>query len=105
MSKSATLQAREYIYELKNCANEFGFKDEEAWEFSLVTDAEKSIIERGYYPTLSATAEPLVLLELLKLVKDNLFIPKSQHEPKLNARKLAASKINHLIAFNVKRQR
>ena len=40
--KSVEIQAREYVYDVKNCASEFGQSTLEGWEFSLVTDEEKT---------------------------------------------------------------
>ncbi len=105
MARSIEFQEAEYIYELENCAKEHGFKTDEGWQISLASDDEKFIIEKGYHPTLSAKAQPPILLELLGLVKDKLSIPKSQLETTLDERMLTASRTRHIIAFNIKRPR
>ena len=47
ISKSVESQAREYVYDVKNCASEFGQSTLEGWEFSLVNDVEKTKIEKN----------------------------------------------------------
>ena len=50
MTKEAIeLKAKIYVYDLNNCAKENGFKNEETWEFSLATDAEKSVLKRNTF--------------------------------------------------------
>lgn len=47
VNQTVELQAKIYVYDLNNCANEYGFKDDEGWELSLANDAEKSEIEKN----------------------------------------------------------
>ena len=79
-NKTIEAQAREYVYDLKNCASEFGFNNKEGWEFSLVTDLEKTKIEKEYYPTISAHPAQEVLSEFLRLVKSILTLPYNKEE-------------------------
>jgi len=65
-------EAKMYVYDLNNCARENGFKAEETWEFSLSTDMEKTILEKKYFPTISAKVMPEFLSELVNLVKSKL---------------------------------
>jgi hypothetical protein len=98
-------QAKIYLYDLNNCAREFGFKADEVWEVSLATDEEKVAIEKKYFPTISAKALPEILSEMFGLVKDKLAQARSDIEMTLDKKKIAASKLQYLIAFNLKRER
>ncbi|MEO6852244.1 MAG: hypothetical protein ABI203_02660 [Mucilaginibacter sp.] len=98
-------QAREYVYDLKNCASEYGFNNLEGWEFSLVTDVEKTKIEKEYYPTIAAHPAQDALLEFLKLVKSKLLLPLNEEENGFDATSAAHKNIRHLIAFNSKMHR
>lgn len=103
--RSVEFQAKEYVYDLNNCATEYGFKNDEGWELSLATDTEKIAIEKKYYPTVSAKVLPETLLELFRLVKDKLIAAKSDMERKLETNTGTNINLQYLIAFNPKRPR
>ena len=103
-NKSVESQAREYVYDVKNCASEFGQSTLEGWEFSLVTDVEKTKIEKNYYPTVSAHPAQEALFELFRLVKSKLLLPigKTENNFDINS---TNKNVTYLIAFNPKFQR
>jgi hypothetical protein len=105
INKSVESQAREYVYDVKNCASEFGQSTLEGWEFSLVTDVEKIKIEKNYYPTISAHPAQEALLELFRLVKSKLIQPMNNSENTFDAKSLTNKDVTHLIAFNPKLHR
>ena len=70
--KSAELQARDFVYELNNCASEYGFGKEELWEVNLVSEKEKEKLEKKYYPTVSALMAPEIIPVMEELVKSKL---------------------------------
>lgn len=105
INRTVESQAREYVYDLKNCASEFGQNTLDGWEFSLVTDVEKAKIEKDYYPTVSAHPEQEALFELLKLVKGKLMLPLNHAEYGFDADSTTHKNIRHLIAFNPKLHR
>jgi hypothetical protein len=102
ISKSVESQAREYVYDVKNCASEFGQSTLEGWEFSLVTAVEKTKIEKNYYPTVSAHPAQEALFELFRLVKSKLLLPLSNLEHSFDTNSLTHKDVTHLIAFNPK---
>ncbi len=83
-SQLGEFQANLYIYDLHNCAKEFGFKTEDVWEVGLVTDVEKSAIEKKYFPTISIKILPAILLETFEMVKEKLLQAKSEAENKFD---------------------
>ena len=105
INKSVESQAREYVYDVKNCASEFGQSTLEGWEFSLVTDIEKTKIEKNYYPTVSAHPAQEALVELFKLVKSKILLPINHLENSFDSNSLANKNVTHLIAFNPKLHR
>jgi hypothetical protein len=46
MNQTPEYQAKEYLFDLNNTANENGFKADESWKVSLATAAEKAAIEK-----------------------------------------------------------
>jgi hypothetical protein len=105
IDRTVESQAREYVYDLKNCASEFGQNTLDGWEFSLVTDVEKKKIEKDYYPTISAHPAQEALFELLKLVKEKLKLPLNNVEYGFDINSATHKNITHLIAFNPKLHR
>jgi len=105
ISKTVEAEAREYVYDLKNCASEFGFKNDEGWQFSLVTDQEKTKIEKDYYPTISAHPAQEALFEFLKMVKEKLMLPLNKEEYGFDPSSAVHKNVRHLIAFNPKMHR
>lgn len=104
-NQTIEFQAKVYIYDLNNCANEHGFKANEEWELSLATDTQKAELEKQYYPTLSTKALPEVLAELFKLVKGKLNSIKSDYSTNEAVNNTAHSDLQYLIAFNPDRHR
>lgn len=51
MSKEPIIdfQAKAYVFELKNCAREFGFKTDEGWELKLAARQEKLRSEKNIF--------------------------------------------------------
>jgi hypothetical protein len=99
ISKSVESQAREYIYDVKNCASEFGQSTLDGWEFSLVTDAQKTKIEKNYYPTVSAHPAQEALFELFRLVKSKLLLTTSKTENNFDVNSVDKN-VTYLIGFN-----
>jgi hypothetical protein len=105
ITKSVETQAREYIYDVKNCASEYGQSTLEGWEFSLVSDVQKIKIEKNYYPTVAAHPAQELLFALFKAVKSKLMIPLSGLENGFDITSAANKDITYLIAFNEKLHR
>jgi hypothetical protein len=101
--KSAEVQARDFIYELNNCASEYGFSKEELWEVDLVSEKEKIKLEKKYYPTISALTTPEFVPVMLGLV--HIKLPQFISETPAPAGKTEVIKgiQQYLIAYSAKR--
>ena len=97
-------EAKMYVYDLNNCARENGFKAEETWEFSLATDIEKTVLEKKYFPTISAKVMPEFLSELVNLVKSKLKHT-SYNIERAGTHNVKESGLQYLIAYNPGRLR
>jgi hypothetical protein len=104
-NKSIEYQAREYLFDLKNFAIENGFKPEEHWEVSLATAAEKEVIENKYNPTISTKVVPEVLSGMFPIVKAKLSQALDNVENSIDAKSLAKSGLQYVIAYNPTRLR
>jgi hypothetical protein len=106
IQRTLEFRAKEYVYDLNNCASEYGFKEDEGWELSLATDSEKIAIEKKYYPTVSAKVLPETLLELFRLVKGKLIAARSDMEKRFDpANHVNNNNLQYLVAYNPKRPR
>jgi hypothetical protein len=98
-------QAKIYVYDLDNCAREFGFKADEGWELSLATTEERTALEKKYYPIISTKVLPEILAELFGVVKSKLVQAASNIQNKLDVNRAAGHDLQYLVAFNPKRHR
>jgi hypothetical protein len=101
--KSAEVQARDFIYELNNCASEYGFSKDELWEVELVWEKEKIKLEKKYYPTISALIAPEFVPVMLGLV--HVKLPQFINEMPVPESKTEIIKggQQYLIAYSAKR--
>jgi hypothetical protein len=98
------MQAKVYVYNLKNCASEYGFSAQEGWNLVSVSEYEKANLEKKYYPTLSVKVAPEQIAEMLRLVRDKLSSPAmDEHDTDRPAR--FDHGMQHVVAFNPKRLR
>lgn len=105
-NQSVEFQAKMYVYDLNNCAKEFGFKPDENWELSLASASEAIDIEKRYYPTITTKVLPEILNELLRVVKGKLIEAKAGFDRKLDGGSSASGRdLQYLVAYNPKRVR
>jgi len=100
--QSADWQAKEFIYDLRNSANENGFKPEEKWQLSLVTLRDKAVIEKKYHASVTTKASPEVLSEIFTLVQAGLKQPASNIP---DVKTIGLNQLQYLIAYNPDRER
>jgi hypothetical protein len=98
-------QAKIYVYDLNNCAREFGFKADESWEVSMATGAEKAAIEKQYFPTLSASVLPEMLAEMFGSVKFKLTQKLAGMENALDTAAIRRQHLQYLVAYSPNRLR
>jgi hypothetical protein len=98
-------QAKEYLFDLNNTANENGFKADESWKVSLATAAEKAAIEKNYYPVIATKVLPEVLPGLYRIVKASLKQGLDNAENAMDAKTLVNSGLYYVVAYNPNRLR
>jgi hypothetical protein len=103
--QSIESETRMYLYDLNNTAKEFGFKGEDRWELTMVTDTERKKIQKDYYPTIAAKIIPEFLLQVFNLTKERLNQSFSKTNEETANRNVAISELNYIVAFNPKRPR
>ncbi|MDB5029853.1 hypothetical protein [Mucilaginibacter sp.] len=98
-------QAKEYLFDLNNIANENGFKSEEGWELSMATADEKKAIEKKYYPTVSTSVLPEIVAAFLTLVKTKLATVKAKFHNATEHDAARNKQLQFLVAYNPNRLR
>jgi hypothetical protein len=100
--ESADRQSTEFLYDLRNNANENGFKPEEKWQLSLVTLKDKAAIEKKYHATVAAKASPEMLSAMISLVQTGLNQPITNL---LDIKTMGLNQLQYLIGYNPARER
>jgi hypothetical protein len=103
--QTVEFQAKIYVYDLKNCAREFGFKADENWEISMANSAENAVIEKQYFPTLSASVLPEILAEMFGSVKFKLTQKMVSPENALDTAAIHVQHLQYLVASSPNRLR
>lgn len=98
-------QAKIYVYDLQNCAREFGFKTDEHWEVSMVSAKEKTSIEKKFFPTLSTRILPEMIVGVLASIKVKLRQQLAEKERKLDTAGIQQQELQYIVAYNANRPR
>ena len=98
-------QTKIYMYDLMNEAKEHGFKNDDQWQLSLVTDNEKTRLLKDYYPAVAAKIFPEMLLQVFQSVKSKLSQSLSKEEQQLNSTSVLKEDLKYIVAYNIKRPR
>ena len=98
-------QAKIYVYDLKNCAREFGFKADEKWEVSMASSVDKAAIEKQYFPTLSVSVLPEMLAEMFGSVNFKLTQKLAGLEAALDTAAIRKQHLQFLVAYSPNRLR
>lgn len=104
INSTVELQAKMYVFDLGNCAKEFWFKEDEAWDLCLVSAEQKLELERKYHPTISKKGLPEALIQVHRIVKSRLLKANPNFLQPGQAEKMSSAP-EFLIAFNRNRQR
>ena len=104
-NQTADYKAKAYVYDLDNCAKEFGYKQDENWELSEVSDNNKKAIEKKYYHTVSIKAFPEMLAELFHIVKTRLTQLNAGVANSAIPVHVPPADLQFLVTYNPKRQR
>ena|ERR1700761_2922414 len=98
-------ETKMYLYDLMNAANEHGFKADDSWELSMVTNSERIKIQKDYYPTIVTKVIPEFLLQVFNLTNSKLKQSSNKSGESLNNRNVVNNELNYIVAFNPKRPR
>jgi hypothetical protein len=98
-------ETRMYMYDLLNTAKEFGFKADDSWELSMVSNTDRIKLQRDYFPTIASKIGPEILLQVFHTIKTRLNQSFQKEAVKVDERNPSTEDLNYLVAFNPKRPR
>ncbi|MEP6612501.1 MAG: hypothetical protein ABJA76_11470 [Mucilaginibacter sp.] len=98
-------ETRMYLFDLTNTALENGFKADDNWELVLGTEAQKTKIQKDYYPAVAAKIFAEIALPVYYTIKSRLHQPLNAIEQSLDVKTVLKDNLNYVIAYNPKRQR
>jgi hypothetical protein len=104
-SAAIKTQTMTYVYDLMNEAKEHGFKADDTWELSLVSEVDRVRIQKDYHPAVSRKVVSEILLPVFQAVKTQLHMPLSQMEEQMSNQSVLQDQLQYIIAFNPKRAR
>ena len=99
------VQTMTYVYDLMNEAKEHGFKADDTWELSLVSETDRVRIQKDYYPAVASKSLSDTLLQVFQSVKSAMHSPLSKEEELMNNQSILNDGLKYIIAFNPKRAR
>jgi hypothetical protein len=94
-----------FLFDLQNLAKEHGFKGDDIWELAVLSDRERSLIQKNHHPSAATKISPALLLPVFKLVKSRLGQQLNEDEESLNAKAVLNRELTFLVAYNTKRVR
>lgn len=103
--QTVEFQARIYVYDLTNCAREFGFRADERWEIGMASSKEKAAIQQRYFPTQSTDVLPEMLAEMMRSVKFKLNQTLTGVETALDTEAIRKQHLQYLVAYSLNRLR
>jgi hypothetical protein len=103
INKTTEHQAKVYVYDLNNCASEFGFKNDEGWQLTAVTDSRKKELEKQYYPTVSVKVLPETLAELFTMVKERALQLRSGFVNAIENANTPDQTLQYIVAYSLNR--
>jgi hypothetical protein len=104
-SPSVKVQTLTYMYDLMNEAKEHGFKADDQWELSMVTESDRVRIQKDYYPAVASKEFNGILLQVFQSVKSEMHIPLSKEEQQMDNQSIINGDLKYIIAYNPKRTR
>ena len=98
-------ETRMYLFDLTNIALENGFKADDNWQLVLGTEAQKTKIQKDYYPAVVAKVFADIALPVYYTIKSRLHQPLNTIEQSLDLKTVLKDHLNYVIAYNPKRER
>ena len=102
-NKTATFEADLFNYQLKNTADECGFKADDSWTVVLADEEETNRLRKNYIPSVITTVPSTILVEVYRKVKLKVDQPEDAEIAALSKKDVERLKLNHIVAYNEKR--
>lgn len=98
-------QVNIFLFDLKNEANEHGFKLGESWHVQMVTDDEIASLKRIHNPVIYMRLKPPVLLHVYQQVKIKLKYLVNKDDATISVADVSRDGKNYLAAYPLRNSR
>ena len=102
-NKTAAFEADLFNFQLKNSADECGFKADDTWTVKLADEAEMNRLRRNFIPSVISSVAPNHLVEVYKTVSTKLKQIEDAELADLTKKEVERLKLNYIVAYNEKR--
>ncbi len=102
-NKTATFESELFNFQLKNTADECGFKGDDSWIVVLANDEEMNRLRKNYIPSVISTVASNILVEVYRKVKLKIDQPEDAEIAALSKKEVEKLKLQHIVAYNEKR--
>ena len=102
-NKTAAFEADLFNFQLKNSADECGFKADDSWTVQLANEEEMNKLRRNYIPSVISSITSNQLIEVYKTVKMKLKQIEDEEVASLSKKDIERLKLNYIVAYNEKR--
>ena len=102
-NKTATFESELFNFQLKNTADECGFKADDSWIVVLADEEETDRLRKNYIPSVITSIPSNILVEVYRKVKLKVDQPEDAEIAALTKKDVERLKLNHIVAYNEKR--
>lgn len=102
-NKTAAFEADLFNFQLKNSADECGFKAEDNWIIKLGDEEEMNTIRKNYIPSVISLIAPSLLVEVYQTVISKLKQTENEDFAVLTKKDIERLKLSYIVAYNEKR--
>lgn len=102
-NKTAAFEADLFNFQLKNSADECGFKADDSWTVQLANEEQMNTLRRAYIPSVISPISPSQLIEVYKTVKMKLKQIEDEEIANFSKKDVERLKLSYIVAYNEKR--
>lgn len=102
-NKTAAFEADLFNFQLKNSADECGFKAEDNWIIKLTDEEGMNVIRKNYIPSVISLVARSFLVEVYKTVTSKLKQTENEEITVLTKKDIELLELNYIVAYNEKR--
>jgi hypothetical protein len=97
INRPVSIQAKEYLFDLRNTTIENGLKPDKLWQLRLVSKSGKIAIEKQYRASVSVEPGAAQLAPMLRIIEAAILLPVTET---VSMKTILVDELQYLIAYN-----